>query len=92
MNQDNCHYCHTQRTRGQYHVEYGKTIYSNTEYYDWIRKTKQRKFVEAVIKSPENKHPRLMIRIIFKNGPEQLIDMGIQYCPKCGRKLGSTIS
>ena len=82
---NNCPYCHNYRTKGR---NYGKFMYEYTQWWDWIRKTKRRKKVIVRILSPENKHPRLRANILFRDNPEAIVDMEINYCPKCGRKLG----
>lgn len=83
---NDCVYCHVERTVKN--NTFGRRFFEHTEWWDWIRKTKIRKKVSVRIKSPEFKHPRLQAAIMFKNNPEVLFDMKIQYCPKCGRKLG----
>lgn len=84
--QKNCPYCHETDPQSK-HAHYGKAISDKTEYFD-VRKTKLCRRVKARIKSPENKHPKLCVTQMNRFGEVSVVlDMAINYCPICRRKL-----
>lgn len=84
---NSCPYCHNYK-RTKNNSNYGKAINEHIEWFDWIRKTKVRKQVLTSILSPENKRPRLRSNVFFRDNPETMFEIEINYCPICGRKLG----
>lgn len=86
MNMQRCDFC-SKGSEWHNGVINGIPVYEKVEYYDWIRKTKQRKTVRTVIRNLDGKHPRLQSRLEFRNQPEEIFNFKIYYCPKCGRKL-----
>lgn len=85
--QSECPYCHTYR-KSRVGQEFARPLYDKIEYWDDYKKTKVRKKVVTQIVSPLNKHSRLRSKILFRHNDEHIFDIGIQYCPKCGRRLG----
>ena len=85
--QKNCPYCHEVDPQSK-HAHYGKAMSDKTEYFDFVRKTKLYRRVKARIKSPENKHPKLCVTQMKRFGEVSVVlDMAINYCPICRRKL-----
>ena len=85
--QKNCPYCHEVDPQSK-HAHYGKAMSDKTEYFDFVRKTKLYRRVKARIKSPENKHPKLCVTQMNRFGEVSVVlDMAINYCPICRRKL-----
>ena len=85
--QKNCPYCHEVDPQSK-HAHYGKAMSDKTEYFDFVRKTKLYRRVKARIKSPENKHPKLCVTQMNRFGEVSVaLDMAINYCPICRRKL-----
>ena len=85
--QKNCPYCHEVDPQSK-HAHYGKAMSDKTEYFDFVRKTKLYRRVKARIKSPENQHPKLCVTQMNRFGEVSVVlDMAINYCPICRRKL-----
>ena len=85
--QKNCPYCHEVDPQSK-HAHYGKAMSDKIEYFDFVRKTKLYRRVKARIKSPENKHPKLCVTQMNRFGEVSVVlDMAINYCPICRRKL-----
>lgn len=85
--QKNCPYCHETDPQSK-HAHYGKAISDKTEYFDFVRKTKLYRRVKARIKSPEDQHPKLCVTQMNRFGEVSVVlDMAINYCPICRRKL-----
>lgn len=86
-NQKSCPYCHEVDPQSK-HAHYGKAMSDKTEYFDFVRKTKLCRRVNARIKSPENQHPKLCVTQMNRfREVSVVLDKKINYCPICGRKL-----
>jgi hypothetical protein len=85
--QRECQYCHN-FIQGGKEKHHGRSLAFHTGYFDW-RKTKVSQQQSAVISSPEFKHPKIRVSRTDKYGGWiPVIDIPIQFCPQCGRKLG----
>ncbi|GEK28890.1 hypothetical protein [Furfurilactobacillus siliginis] len=86
--QINCKFCHVQPDVKGFH---GSTLYDRMEWWDEFKKTKPRKKVSVRITGLNGKRPKLQASIFFRFNPESLFNFKVNYCPKCGRKLGEDI-
>lgn len=83
--QQRCKICHEFKRSGN--RMQGKNVYEKTEWSGYRNQNFVRHLVSRIV-SPENRHPKLQTSVEHKRGFEQVLSIGINYCPWCGRKLG----